>query len=451
MSAAVPELRTPVMTLVEASWEDPTGAWYTGTARMEDRSAGGACIRVKTAISVGSRVRIQWRFDQFSGSAKYCRGVGKEFLVGIQRDSSKGADPVLKARAPQDKVHAAALIVETQSLPKPQESGPAATPMHHRSVESALVIRSAALAREAPRDRIRFQTNATVRADIPQPRRLEKFEQAESEQAEPTEPPPKSKEACKERKPMARKWLELTPWRSKQDGLNLSRGGAGTASGPQSSDRSSDVSIDEENRMAHISQPTEKPSAHGAREVPNFRVELLPMEDIYRAAGIMNPRRGYSINKVVEMVRSEHIRGLSKEMQQAAVLMALDAAGISLDQVQQDAKARQDVLDSYETDQKKQVEAMWARKAEEVIQIQAELESVKAHHLARISRNLEGVAREKATFNKWLTLKQQECESMAEAVELCLKSPVPHPATTPISNVSKETAAIAAAAGAKPV
>ena len=45
-------------------------------------------------------------------------------------------------------------------------------------------------------------------------------------------------------------------------------------------------------------------------------------------------------------------------MKQAAVLMALDAAGISLDQVQQDAKARQDVLDSYEAGQKKQVEAM---------------------------------------------------------------------------------------------
>jgi hypothetical protein len=195
----VPELRTPGMTLVEASWEDPTGAWYTGTARMEDRSTGGACIRVKTAISVGSRVRIQRRFDQFSGTAKYCRGVGKEYLVGIQRDSTKGADPLLKARTPQEKVHAAALTVETQSLPKPQESGPAAIPMHQRSVESALVLRSAAFAREAPRDRIGFQTNATERADIPQPQQLGKFQQAESEKAEPKDPPPNSKQAGKEK------------------------------------------------------------------------------------------------------------------------------------------------------------------------------------------------------------------------------------------------------------
>jgi hypothetical protein len=43
--------------------------------------------------------------------------------------------------------------------------------------------------------------------------------------------------------------------------------------------------------------------------------------------GIEGPRRGYRMNKVVEMLHSEHIRGLSKEMQRASVLMALDAAG----------------------------------------------------------------------------------------------------------------------------
>ena len=122
------------------------------------------------------------------------------------------------------------------------------------------------------------------------------------------------------------------------------------------------------------------------------------MEDIYRAAGIMNPRKGYSINKVVEMLYSEHIRGLSKEMKRAAILMALDAAGIPIDQVQQDARAHQDALDSYEADRRKQAEAEWERKAEEIVQIQAELERVKEKYMVRISRNLDVVAREKATF-----------------------------------------------------
>jgi hypothetical protein len=462
MSAAAPEIRTPVMTLVEASWEDSPGVWQTGTARMEDRSTGGACIRVKTAIGVGSRVRIRWRFEQFSGTAKYCRGEGKGYLVGIQRDGMKSANPVIEAgAASQEKGPGGpgpVVTIKTQTLPERQESGTPEIPMHRRSVENA---QAAAFDRTPPRSRIRFQTNATDTDGIPQaqqsgvlqaevkdaePKEVEP-KQAELKRAESDELPTKRKETRKERKPMARKWLELAPWQSKQDGLNQSRGEEGTASSATSTDRSRDGTIDEENRMPHMNRASEKPSVHGAREVPNFRVELLPMEDIYRAAGTMNPRRGYSINKVVEMVRNEHIRGLSKEMKQAAVLMALDAAGISFDQVRQDAKARQEVLDSYEAAQKKQVEAMWARKAEEVVQIQAELESVKAHHLARISRNLEGVAREKATFNSWLTLKQQECENMAEAVELCMKAPAPESSGASLQETGKEKAAAAVAGG----
>jgi hypothetical protein len=147
------------------------------------------------------------------------------------------------------------------------------------------------------------------------------------------------------------------------------------------------------------------------------------------------------------MLHSQHIRGLSQEMKRAAVLMALDAAGISLDHLQQDAKARQEALDAHEADQRKQVEAEWARKAEEVIQIQAELESVKAHYTARISRNLEGVAKEKATFNTGLAMKQQETQNMSEAVNLFMKAPAPEPASKPESiSSSPEASRVAAAA-----
>ena len=119
-------------------------------------------------------------------------------------------------------------------------------------------------------------------------------------------------------------------------------------------------------------------------------MELSPIEDIYAVAGIANPRGGYSVNKVVDMLHSEHIRGLSTEMKRAAVLMALDAAGVTIGQIQQDAKTRQNALDAYEAEQRKQAEAEWARKAEENIQIQSDLERVKAQYMARIARNEEG-------------------------------------------------------------
>ena len=76
----MPEFRMPVMTLVEASWEDQSGTSQIVAARMEDRSSGGACVRINTAIGVGSKVRIQWRLEQFSGTAKYCRSEGREYV-----------------------------------------------------------------------------------------------------------------------------------------------------------------------------------------------------------------------------------------------------------------------------------------------------------------------------------------------------------------------------------
>jgi hypothetical protein len=233
---------------------------------------------------------------------------------------------------------------------------------------------------------------------------------------------------------MQRKWFDLTHRNNTQDGLS--------GNGSENSSSKSET-------VKHVPEappPMEKTPAEPAGEsAASSPIELLPMEDIYRAAGIMNPRKGYSITKVVEMLRSEHMRGLSKEMRRAAVLMALDAAGIPIDEVLQDAKARQEALDSYEAEQKKQVEEQWARKAEENVQIQAELERVRAQYMARVRRNLDGVAREKATFSSWLTMKQQESQSMAEAVQMCSKSAIPEPASASLPEVSLEDAS------AKPV
>jgi hypothetical protein len=408
MSVAVPEFRTPVMTLVEASWEDPSGASQTVPARMEDKSAGGACIRVKTPIPVGAKLRIQWRFEQFSGITRYCRSEGMEYVVGIQRQAAD--DPVPARAVPKN-------------MPPP-EAAPTTAP----SVSKVQIVT--------------LPPQETTAAPPPQPAAEppQEFKIPVKTELPATEP---AKEAVKERKSMHTNWLDRAPWRSKPDAPSVAAVENGEARGKGNSNAKND----KENPMSHITQPSEKASIPSAREVPNFQVELLPMEDIYRVAGIMNPRKGYSINKVVEMLHSQHICGLSQEMKRAAVLMALDAAGVSLDQLQHDAKARQDALDSHEADQRTQVEAEWARKAEEVIQMQAELESIKAHYTARISRNLEGVAREKATFNAWLGTKQQETQSMSEAVDLCLKAPVPAPASKPESISSPSQASRAAAVG----
>ena len=63
-------------------------------------SASGACIRLKDAIGVGSRLTIKWHREQFSATARNCRADGTDYLLGLRRDSS-GLDTPLANTVPE--------------------------------------------------------------------------------------------------------------------------------------------------------------------------------------------------------------------------------------------------------------------------------------------------------------------------------------------------------------
>jgi hypothetical protein len=229
---------------------------------------------------------------------------------------------------------------------------------------------------------------------------------------------------------MASKWLTKASWKMKSSVLNL-------AQENHSSNGNSHNGADASALPAMM-------FAESASKKPAFEMELLPIEEIYRAAGIVSPQKGYSVHKVIEMLHSKHMRGLTGELKRAAVLMALDAAGVSPEQVQMDAKARQEALDRYEADQLKHAEAEWARRAEETTQIQAELERVKSYYMARIGRNLEGIAREKVALETWVEKKKREAEGTAEVLKLLMK---PAPSKSNGANGAHLSKAAAASAG----
>ena len=153
------------------------------------------------------------------------------------------------------------------------------------------------------------------------------------------------------------------------------------------------------------------------------RAEMLSYDDIYHAAGILSPRSGYGIHKVVEMLNSDRLRDLSKDIKRASVLMALDAAGTSVDELLHDATRRREALDSYEAARKKQLEEFEAGKARENSQIEAEMERIRAHYALRVQRNRDLVAQEKEALRNWQMAMQHESERITEVLDLCGKQP----------------------------
>jgi hypothetical protein len=54
------EPRKPLMTAIQALWEDDAGTPRVTSGKLEDSSSRGASIRVKEPIVVGSKLHLRW-------------------------------------------------------------------------------------------------------------------------------------------------------------------------------------------------------------------------------------------------------------------------------------------------------------------------------------------------------------------------------------------------------
>jgi len=139
-------------------------------------------------------------------------------------------------------------------------------------------------------------------------------------------------------------------------------------------------------------------------------------DEIYQAAEIPAAPQGYSIMKVAEMLQSEHIRSMPTDVKRSTILVALDAAGVDIKDVIQDAVRRDKALDGYERVQERAITDLEAKKNQENAQIQAELDKYVAEQRAKIQSNNDDVTKEKERFFGWRLKKQQEEKKISDAV-----------------------------------
>jgi len=418
------EPRSAVMIVAEAWWEGTDGILQRGPVRIVNKSTSGACVRAKSRIEVGARLRIESRWDEFSGTAKYCRSDGKEYLVGIQRETGEHVLPKQIAET-----------VPNREVRERQES-----PLEERRVEAAEVAEVAAsepdceaateVVTEVLASKVGYRKSTQRRWRSSQYRSPRPPQRLEARVKSPLE----EMQAQVERGKVT---MELN-WMGK-----AKRNGAGEEA---TEDASAGSGGAEEKRKivvpAFAASPKKERVAPAVDGDLAYQNELLPLEEIYVAAGIVSPRRGYTIKKVMEMLHSEHLSALSKEMRRASVMMALDAAGISVDEVLRDAQVRLEAIKSYEAEQKKLCDAEWARKAEEHVQLKTELEQVRTRFMERMKQTLDGIARDRARFGSWLSTMHEEAQSITEAAELCMKvaPPVAPPSVAPAPAEVKEAA-----------
>lgn len=142
----------------------------------------------------------------------------------------------------------------------------------------------------------------------------------------------------------------------------------------------------------------------------------LSLAEIYTAADIPAPASGYTILKVAEMLQSPHIKDLPAEVKKSSILVALDAAGVKVQQLVEDAVRRDKALDTFERLQQKQVEEFEAAKLDENRKHQAEMDKLVAELKGKIEANQKAVTQRREAFQAWRIQKQLEEQRIADTV-----------------------------------
>ncbi len=142
-------------------------------------------------------------------------------------------------------------------------------------------------------------------------------------------------------------------------------------------------------------------------------------EEIYRSTPANLAREAYSIMKVAEMANSPHLAGMSAESRRSSVMMALEAAGVDVKDMLQDAMLRHRAFDDYEETQQKKFQDFESAKIEANRRLQEELERISAEYMRVIQSNLDEVARYQDAFRIWQKNKQLELKNMAGASAFC--------------------------------
>ena len=159
--------------------------------------------------------------------------------------------------------------------------------------------------------------------------------------------------------------------------------------------------------------------ASGVSADPKFTGPVanpMSFEEIYAAAEINPPEHGYTVLKIIDLLHSEHIRNLSREVKKSSLLLALEAAGVKAEEIVQDAVRRDKALDTYERVQQKALQELEARKTKESQELQAEIERRITEMQSRVQANNDEVTKAKEHFYGWQLKKQQEEQKVADAV-----------------------------------
>ncbi|MEO5763319.1 MAG: hypothetical protein ABIR28_13525 [Vicinamibacteria bacterium] len=114
--------------------------------------------------------------------------------------------------------------------------------------------------------------------------------------------------------------------------------------------------------------------------------EIMDFGEVYREARIEPPLHGYGIDKIESMLNHPRLVALRPEQRAAAVLAALEAAGVEFTDILRDAVLRDQAIERFALAKEAEMQAERQRAEEAVIRARQELDSFVSEKRAEVER-----------------------------------------------------------------
>lgn len=150
--------------------------------------------------------------------------------------------------------------------------------------------------------------------------------------------------------------------------------------------------------------------------------KLSSFDEIYHKSAFKaaTSTAAWDILKLADMVNNEHLHGLSPAAKHSALMMALEAAGVAVEDMLQDAVQRQRVLNEYEDIQRRRLDEFEKTKRRESERLSIEMEAICAQYRMRIASSEQEIERERGLFREWQGRKEMEQRRISEAASACV-------------------------------
>lgn len=158
-----------------------------------------------------------------------------------------------------------------------------------------------------------------------------------------------------------------------------------------------------------VSAPTRDPLDDGG-DPP------VGIDQVYAASKIGKPAHGFTLEKIAGMLADPRLAALDPQARAGAIAVVLEAQGVKIEEVVQDAATRDAALDKFEAFLTDKLVSLQVEVDEDRRRMEAEIERLiqkKQEELARLSERVENKERELARFRR---VKREEERRLFEVV-----------------------------------